>query len=244
MLQKIKEEKMLRANGIIGLFPANSVGDDVEVYTGEDRSEIQTTFHFLREQQKKQGKEIYYSLADFIAPKDSGINDYIGGFAVSAGEGIEKWISEFEAKHDDYNAILLKSLADRLAEAFAELMHFRVRKEFWGYNPDEAFNYDDLVRERYRGIRPALGYPACPDHSEKRLLFDLMEVEKNAGITLTEHFSMYPNASVSGLYLAHPDAIYFGVGKIKSDQVADVADRKGMTPEELEKWIPTNLADK
>lgn len=244
MLQKIKEEKMLRPNGIIGLFPANSVGDDVEVYTGEDRSEVQTTLHFLREQQKKQGKEVYYSLADFVAPKDSGIGDYIGGFAVSAGEGIEEWITKFEAKHDDYNAILLKSLADRLAEAFAELMHFRVRKEFWGTNPDEAFNYDDLVRERYRGIRPALGYPACPDHSEKRLLFDLMDVEKNTGITLTEHFSMYPNASVSGLYLAHPDAIYFGVGKIKSDQVADVADRKGMKPEELEKWIPTNLADK
>jgi 5-methyltetrahydrofolate--homocysteine methyltransferase len=244
MLQTIQEKKMLKANGIIGIYPANSVGDDVEVYSGEERSTVQTTFHFLREQQKKQGKEVYYSLADFIAPKDSGINDYIGGFAVSAGEGIEKWISEFEENHDDYNAILLKSLADRLAEAFAELMHFRIRKEFWGYNADEEFNYDDLLRERYRGIRPALGYPACPDHSEKRLLFDLMSVEKNAGITLTEHFSMYPNASVSGLYLAHPDAIYFGVGKIKPDQVADVASRKNMTPEELEKWIPINLADK
>jgi 5-methyltetrahydrofolate--homocysteine methyltransferase len=244
MLQRISDEKMLNANGVIGLFPANSIGDDVEVYTGEDRSEVTTTFHFLREQQKKQGKEVYYSLADFVAPKDSGIQDYIGGFAVSAGEGIEKWIKEFEDNQDDYNAILLKSLADRLAEAFAELMHFRVRKEFWGYNPDEVFNYDDLVRERYRGIRPALGYPACPDHSEKRLLFDLMKVEENAGITLTEHFSMYPNASVSGLYLGHPDAIYFGVGKIKTDQVEDAANRKGMTPKEFEKWIPTNLADK
>jgi 5-methyltetrahydrofolate--homocysteine methyltransferase len=244
MLQRISDEKMLNANGVIGLFPANSVGDDVEVYTEEDRSEIVTTFHFLREQQKKQGKDVYYSLADFVAPKNSGIHDYIGGFAVSAGEGIEKWIKEFEENQDDYNAILLKSLADRLAEAFAELMHFRVRKEFWGYNPDEEFNYDDLVRERYRGIRPALGYPACPDHSEKRLLFDLMKVEENAGITLTEHFSMYPNASVSGLYLGHPDAIYFGVGKIKTDQVKDTAHRKEMTPEEFEKWIPTNLADK
>ncbi len=244
MLERIQNKKMIKANGVIGIFPANSVGDDVEVYANEDRSELKTTFHFLREQQKKQGKEVYFSLADFVAPKDSGINDYLGGFAVSAGEGIEKWITEFEVNHDDYNAILLKSLADRLAEAFAELMHFRVRREYWGYNPDEKFNYDDLVRERYRGIRPALGYPACPDHSEKRLLFDLMNVEKNAGITLTEHFSMYPNASVSGLYLAHPDAIYFGVGKIKPDQVADTAARKGMQPEEFEKWIPTNLADK
>jgi 5-methyltetrahydrofolate--homocysteine methyltransferase len=244
MLGKIVEDKMIRPNAVIGLFPANSNGDDIEVYTNEKRTELSTSFHFLREQQKKQGKKHYYSLADFVAPKDSGIPDYIGGFAVSAGEGSEKWARKYEEQQDDYNAILLKSLADRLAEAFAELMHFRVRKEFWGYNPDEAFNYDDLVRERYRGIRPALGYPACPDHSEKRLLFDLMEVEKNAGITLTEHFSMYPNASVSGLYLGHPDAIYFGVGKVKEDQIKDIASRKGMTPEEFEKWIPTNLADK
>ncbi|WP_462318263.1 vitamin B12 dependent-methionine synthase activation domain-containing protein, partial [Marinilabilia sp.] len=244
MLRKIVEEKMIRPNAVIGLFPANSNGDDIEVYTNEKRTELSTSFHFLREQQKKQGKKHYYSLADFVAPKDSGIPDYIGGFAVSAGEGSEKWAKKYEEQQDDYNAILIKSLADRLAEAFAELMHFRVRKEFWGYNPEEEFNYDDLVRERYRGIRPALGYPACPDHSEKRLLFDLMEVEENAGITLTEHFSMYPNASVSGLYLGHPDAIYFGVGKVKGDQIKDIASRKGMTPEEFEKWIPTNLADK
>ncbi|MFO8000732.1 MAG: methionine synthase [Marinilabilia sp.] len=244
MLQRMRDEEMVKANAVIGLFPANSKGDDIEVYTDEKRNEVQSTFHFMREQQKKQGKNHYYSLADFVAPADSGIADYIGGFAVSAGEGIEPWIEKYEKDNDDYSAILLKSLADRLAEAFAELMHFRVRREFWGYNPDEEFNFDDLVRERYRGIRPALGYPACPDHSEKRLLFDLMEVEKNAGITLTEHFSMYPNASVSGLYMAHPDAIYFGVGNIKRDQVEDLAQRKGMTPEEVEKWIPTNLADK
>ncbi|MFW5889916.1 MAG: methionine synthase [Marinilabiliaceae bacterium] len=244
MLRRMQDEKMVKANAVIGLFPANSKGDDVEVYTGEDRKEVQSTFHFIREQQKKQSKEHYYSLADFVAPAGSGIADYIGGFAVSAGEGIEPWIEKFEKDNDDYNAILLKSLADRLAEAFAELMHFRVRREFWGYNPDEEFNYDDIVRERYRGIRPALGYPACPDHSEKRLLFDLMDVENNAGITLTEHFSMSPNASVSGLYMAHPDAVYFGVGKIKRDQVEDLAQRKNMTPEEVEKWIPTNLADK
>lgn len=244
MLRLMRDEKMVKANAVIGLFPANSNGDDVEIYADEAGTELKSTFHFLREQQKKQGKENYYSLADFVAPKETGITDYIGGFAVSAGEGIEPWIKKFEDENDDYNAILLKSLADRLAEAFAELMHFRVRREFWGYKPDETFNYDDLVRERYRGIRPALGYPACPDHSEKRILFDLMNVETNAGITLTEHFSMYPNASVSGIYLAHPDAFYFGVGKIKHDQVEDIAKRKGMTPEEFEKWIPTNLAYK
>jgi 5-methyltetrahydrofolate--homocysteine methyltransferase len=243
MLRRISDEKMLKPNAVIGFYPANSVGDDIEIYEDEDRKKVKTTFHFLREQQKKQGKETYYSLSDFVAPKSSGINDYIGGFAVSAGQGIEEWIKHFEEQHDDYNAILLKSLADRLAEAFAELMHFRVRKEFWGYNPDEEFNYDDLVRERYRGIRPALGYPACPDHSEKRILFDLLNAEENAGIELTEHFSMYPNASVSGIYLAHPEAVYFGVGKIKDDQVEDVARRKGMSPDELKKWIPTNLAD-
>ncbi|MDN5290445.1 MAG: 5-methyltetrahydrofolate--homocysteine methyltransferase [Anaerophaga sp.] len=243
MLRRISDEKILKANAVIGFYPANSVGDDIEIYEDEDRKKVKATFHFLREQQKKQGKETYYSLSDFVAPKSSGINDYIGGFAVSAGEGIEKWIKHFEEQHDDYNAILLKSLADRLAEAFAELMHFRVRKEFWGYNPDEEFNYDNLVRERYRGIRPALGYPACPDHSEKRILFDLLNAEENAGIELTEHFSMYPNASVSGIYLAHPEAVYFGVGKIKNDQVEDVARRKGISPDELKKWIPTNLAD-
>ncbi len=244
LLRRMQDEKMVKPNGVIGLFPANSCGDDIEIYTDETRTKVETTFHFLREQQKKQGKKSYYSLADFVAPKASGIPDYVGGFAVSAGEAIESWIEKFEKDHDDYNAILLKSLADRLAEAFAELMHFRVRREFWGYNPDEAFNYDNLVRERYRGIRPALGYPACPDHSEKRLLFDLLQAEDNAGITLTEHFSMYPNASVSGIYLAHPDAIYFGIGKVRRDQVEDIARRKKMTPEEVEKWIPTNLADK
>lgn len=243
MLQRIHNEKMLKANGVIGLFPANSIGDDIEVYKDESRQEVIATFHFLREQQKKKGKETYYSLADFVAPKSSGVKDYIGGFAVTTGEGIEFWIKHFEEQQDDYNAILLKSLADRLAEAFAELMHFRVRKEFWGYNPDEKFNYDDLIRERYRGIRPALGYPACPDHSEKKTLFELMDVEKNAGIYLTEHFSMYPNASVSGLYLAHPESFYFGVGKIKNDQVEDLAKRKGSKPEDVVKWIPTNLAD-
>jgi len=161
---------------------------------------------------------------------------------VSAGEGIEPWIAQFEADDDDYSAILLKALADRLAEAFAELLHFRVRKEFWAYAPDEAFDHHNLIRERYRGIRPALGYPACPDHSEKATLFKWLQAEEKAGISLTEHFSMYPNAAVSGIYLAHPEAIYFGVGNIQRDQVEDLARRKGVSAQEVEKWMPSNLA--
>ncbi len=244
MLTNIEQDKMLTAKAVFGIFPANTDGDDVIVYTDESRSVEKTRFHQIREQQDKQGKEAFHSLADFVAPVESGVNDYIGGFAVTAGIGIEKWIKAYEDDHDDYSSILLKALADRLAEAFAELLHFRVRKEFWGYAPEEEFNTDNFIRERYRGIRPALGYPACPDHSEKRQLFDMMEVEKNTGITLTEHFSMYPNASVSGLYFGHPKAMYFGVGKIGKDQVEDLAKRKGMTIEEVEKWIPVNLAYK
>ncbi len=241
MLERIEKEQMLKAHAVIGLYPANSTDNDIEIYHEDNPPVLKTTLHFLREQQIKQGKEHFFCLADFVAPKESGLTDYVGGFAVTAGDGIEPWIEHFEKQGDDYSAILLKSLADRLAEALAELIHFRVRREFWGYNPDEAFNYHDLIRERYRGIRPAIGYPACPDHSEKRLLFDLLEVEKHTGITLTEHFSMYPNASVSGIYLAHPEAIYFGLGKIKRDQVEKVARKKDMTPEEFEKWIPTSL---
>lgn len=244
MLEQIKQHKMLTAKAVMGLFPANSIGDDIEVYNPENEGELICTFHHVREQQEKPGKEHYYCLSDFIAPKSSGLTDHIGAFAVTAGHGIEKWVEKFEQDNDDYSAILLKALADRLAEALAELMHFRTRKEFWGYAPDEVFDHANLIRERYRGIRPALGYPACPDHSEKRALFDLISAEKNAGITLTEHFSMYPNASVSGIYMAHPQAIYFGVGKIENDQVIDLAKRKGMSVEETEKWIPSNLAYK
>jgi len=244
MLEQIKQHKMLTAKAVVGLFPANSIGDDIEVYNPENEGELICTFHHVREQQEKPGKEHYYCLSDFIAPKSSGLTDHIGSFAVTAGHGIEKWVEKFEKDNDDYSAILLKALADRLAEALAELMHFRTRKEFWGYAPDEVFDHANLIRERYRGIRPALGYPACPDHSEKRALFDLISAEKNAGITLTEHFSMYPNASVSGIYMAHPQAIYFGVGKIEHDQVIDLAKRKGMSVEETEKWIPSNLAYK
>ncbi len=241
MLDRIEKEKMLQANAVFGIFPANSVGDDIEVYTDESRQELLTTFYNLREQQDKPGKKVFHCLSDYIAPKESGRFDHIGGFAVTAGVGIEKWLEKFEADHDDYNSILLKSLADRLAEAFAELLHYRVRSEFWAYAPDEKIDHENLIRERYRGIRPALGYPACPDHSEKRTLFDLLQVEENTGITLTEHYSMYPNASVSGIYLAHPDALYFGLGKIGKDQVEDVAKRKQTSVKDIEKWIPLNL---
>lgn len=244
MLDRIEAEKMLQANAVFGIFPANAVGDDIEVYTDESRTEVLTTFCHVREQQEKAGKTHYYCLSDFVAPKESHKFDHIGAFAVTAGAGIEKWIEKYEAEHDDYNSILLKAIADRLAEAFAELLHFRVRKDFWGYAPDEELDLDEIVRERYRGIRPALGYPACPDHSEKRKLFDLLSAEDNAGITLTEHFSMYPNASVSGIYLSHPEAVYFGVGKIGLDQVADMAKRKGTTVDDVEKWIPLNLGYK
>jgi 5-methyltetrahydrofolate--homocysteine methyltransferase len=244
MLDLIRKEKMVTAKAVIGLFPANSNGDDIDVYDPINADKKICTFHHIREQQEKPGKEHYYCLSDFVAPKSSGLTDHIGAFAVTAGHGIEKWVEKFEKDNDDYNAILLKALADRLAEALAELMHYRVRREFWGYAPDEVFDHANLIRERYRGIRPALGYPACPDHSEKRTLFDLIEAEKNAGIILTEHFSMYPNASVSGIYLAHPEAIYFGVGKIERDQVEEMAQRKGIAPEELEKWFVTNLAYK
>ncbi|TRX71632.1 methionine synthase [Carboxylicivirga sp. M1479] len=241
MLDRIEKDHMLQANAVFGIFPAHSVGDDIELYTDESRQEVLKTFHHLREQQNKPGKEVFHCLSDYVAPKESGRFDHVGGFAVTAGIGIEKWIEQYEADHDDYSSILLKSLADRLAEAFAELLHYRVRTEFWGYAPDEVIDHENLIRERYRGIRPALGYPACPDHSEKRTLFDLLDAEENAGITLTEHYSMYPNAAVSGIYLAHPEAIYFGLGKIGKDQVDDVANRKNTNAEDIEKWIPLNL---
>lgn len=244
MLELMQKEKMVTAKAVIGIFPANSNGDDIDVFDPVNPDTKICTFHHIREQQEKPGKEHYYCLSDFVAPKSLGKRDHIGAFAVTAGHGIEKWVEKYERDNDDYNAILLKALADRLAEALAELMHFRVRREFWGYAPDEVFDHANLIRERYRGIRPALGYPACPDHSEKRTLFDLIEAERHTGITLTEHFSMYPNASVSGIYLAHPQAIYFGVGKIERDQVEDMAKRKGVSANELEKWFSTNLAYK
>ena len=242
MLAKIVAEKWLKARAVIGFFPANAVGDDVEVYADEEREKVLTRFHFLRQQQEKRDGRSNDCLADFIAPKDSGIPDYLGGFAVSAGFEIERALERFERANDDYNAILLKALADRLAEAFAERMHERVRREFWAYAEAEDLTNDDLVHERYRGIRPAPGYPACPDHTEKATLFSLLDIEKRTGIRLTEGYAMLPAASVSGFYLAHPQARYFGVGRIGKDQVEDYAARKGISRLEAERILAPSLA--
>jgi len=203
---------------------------------------VLTTFHFLRQQMNKREGSFNYCLADFIAPKESGVVDYIGGFAVTSGIGIEEHLSAFRRNHDDYNDILLKAIADRFAEAFAERMHERVRKEFWGYAPDESLTNEQLIKERYQGIRPAPGYPACPDHSEKRTLFDLLDAERNASITLTESYAMWPGASVSGFYFSHRESRYFGIGKVGRDQVADYAARKGLTVEQTERLLAPNLA--
>jgi 5-methyltetrahydrofolate--homocysteine methyltransferase len=242
MLERLIDEKWLTARGVFGLFPANARGDDIEVYADEIRHEVATRFHFLRQQMKKREGRANLCLADFVAPSDSGVADTIGAFAVTAGLGMEDKVAQFEAVHDDYSAILLKALADRLAEAFAEHLHERVRREFWGYAVDEDLDNDALIAEAYQGIRPAPGYPACPDHSEKRALFDLLEGEKNTAITLTESFAMLPAASVAGFYFAHPQASYFGIGRITRDQVADYAKRKGISVEQAEKWLAPNLA--
>jgi len=237
MLQRIVAEKWLGANGVFGIFPANAVGDDVEIYTDESRQTVRLTWHNLRQQQVRPEGKPNTCLSDFIAPKDSGRADYIGAFAVTTGLGIEQKLAEFAAQHDDYNAILLKALADRLAEAFAEHLHQRVRREFWGYAADETLSNEEMIAEKYRGIRPAAGYPACPDHTEKGPLFALLEAEKHTGMALTESFAMHPAASVSGFYLAHPEARYFAVTKIGRDQLEDYARRKGMTLAEAGRWL-------
>ena len=243
MLKKIIGEKWLTANGVYGLFPANSVGDDdIEIYTDDTRSNVAMTWHNLRQQTKNPAAIPNYCLADYIAPKETGVQDYIGGFAVTAGIGIDARVAEFEKDHDDYNAILLKALADRLAEAFAEHLHQRVRKEFWGYANDEGLDNNALIAEKYRGIRPAPGYPACPEHSEKGPLFELLQAPEKAGITITESFAMLPTAAVSGFYFSHPEAKYFATGKIGKDQVADYAKRKGWTVEEAERWLAPVLS--
>jgi 5-methyltetrahydrofolate--homocysteine methyltransferase len=242
MLERIIAEKWLTASAVIGLFPANSVGDDVEVYADEARSSVVTRFHFLRQQMVKPEDRANHCLADLIAPKSTGVKDYLGCFAVTAGIGIEPILEAFEAKHDDYNAILLKALADRLAEAFTELMHLRVRREFWGYAADEDLSIDAIIDEQYRGIRPAPGYPACPDHTEKGLLFDLLDAQENAGVTLTETFAMLPTAAVSGFYFSHPQSHYFAVGRIDRDQVEDYARRRGWDLRTAERWLAPILA--
>lgn len=241
LLDEIIEKDLLQAKSVIGFYPATAYGDDIKLFEGADLSEIKTKFHFLRQQTKKRSGQPNSSLSDYIAPHEVGITDYIGFFAVTAGIGIEKLIEKFESENDDYNVILVKAVADRLAEAFAERMHERVRKEFWGYSDEESFSNEELIAEKYSGIRPAPGYPACPDHTEKRILFDLLEVEKNTSIKLTESFAMYPASSVSGFYFSHPESRYFRVGNIGEDQVIDYAQRKSCTKEEVEKWLSPNL---
>ncbi len=242
MLERIVNEHWLQARAVIGFFPANTINDDdIELYSDESRSEIETVFHFPRQQMSRRNQAPNHCLADFIAPKDSGTEDYLGAFAVTAGIGIESRVAAFEAEHDDYNSILLKALADRLAEAFAERMHERVRKEFWGYAPAENLSSEEMIKEEYRGIRPAPGYPACPDHTEKGTLWELLDPATNAGMTLTESYAMLPTASVSGLYFSHPKARYFGIGKLARDQIADYANRKGMAVEQVERWLASAL---
>ncbi|MFN0314915.1 MAG: methionine synthase [Burkholderiales bacterium] len=243
MLKHIVEEKWLSAHGVVALFPANRIDgtDDIEVYADDTRSHVIARFHFLRQQMQKPIDRPNLSLADFIAPKSSGKKDYLGAFAVTSGSGIDDRVAAYEAKHDDYNAIMLKALADRLAEAFAELMHRRVRREFWGYATDEEISVDDLIAEEYRGIRPAPGYPACPDHTEKGALFSLLEAESRAKMHLTESYAMLPAAAVSGFYFSHPESHYFAVGRIGRDQVQEYARRSGKPLEEVERWLAPNL---
>jgi len=241
MLKRLIADRALAANGVIGLFPANSVhDDDIEVYVDEARTALRTTLHTLRQQDEKPPGKPNRALADFVAPKESGKKDYVGAFAVCI-TGADELAKKYEAKHDDYNAILVKALADRLAEAFAERLHERVRKEFWGYAGNEALDNDALVREEYAGIRPAPGYPACPDHTEKELLFRLIDATANAGVKLTESFAMWPAAAVSGFYFSHPQSQYFAVGKLARDQVEDYARRKGMDLATVERWLSPNL---
>lgn len=235
LLDKIISENWLTAKAVFGIFPANSNGDDIVL------QEQNMILHHLRQQGKKQDGSSNRCLSDYIAPADSGVTDYVGAFAVTAGLGMEKWVQYFEDNHDDYNSIMLKALADRLAEALAERLHELVRKEYWAYSPDENLSNEELIREKYRGIRPAPGYAACPDHTEKELLFKLLDVEKNIEAKLTESFAMYPAASVSGWYFAHPLAEYIGVGKIGEDQLTDYANRKGIDKATMEKWLAVNL---
>jgi 5-methyltetrahydrofolate--homocysteine methyltransferase len=240
MLDRMIQEKPITARGVYGFFPANAVGDDVELYTDSARTKVLTRFHFLRQQANREGKEPCRSLADFVAPRETGLRDYIGAFAVTSGIGLKEFCDRFRAANDDYNAILAEAVADRLAEAFAECLHKRVRAE-WGYGRSEKLSIDEIIHEKYRGIRPAAGYPACPDHTEKGTLWELLDVEAKTGMLLTESFAMWPGSSVSGLYFAHPEARYFSLGKIGRDQVENYAARKGMSVAEVERWLGPNL---
>jgi 5-methyltetrahydrofolate--homocysteine methyltransferase len=239
ILARIVEGKRLKAQGVYGFWPANTAGDDIIVYKDDARAAELVRFHMLRQQEMIADGRPNRSLADFIAPRDSFAPDYIGAFAVTAGIGADELAREYENQHDDYSAIIVKALADRLAEAFAEYLHAQVRRD-WGYARHETLSSDDLIAEKYRGIRPAFGYPACPDHSEKPALFRLLHAEQE-GITLTESFAMMPAASVSGIYLSHPEAKYFNVGRLGRDQVADYAERKAVSVEQAERWLAPNL---
>jgi 5-methyltetrahydrofolate--homocysteine methyltransferase len=238
MLQRLVNEKWLQARAVVGFFPANSVGDDdINVYADDTRQAVKLRFHQLRQQKAKPQDQAQLCLSDFVAPISCGRADYLGAFAVTAGIGIDEHLARFEADHDDYSSIMLKALADRLAEAFAERMHERVRRELWGYAAAEHLDSGGLIREEYQGIRPAPGYPACPDHTEKATLWQLLDAERNSGIRLTESFAMFPTAAVSGFYFSHPQARYFGVGKIDRDQSLSYAQRKGLSVAETERWL-------
>jgi 5-methyltetrahydrofolate--homocysteine methyltransferase len=240
LLDRMVRENLLTARGVYGFFPANAVGDDIEIYTDTTRRQIATTFHFLRQQVTSQDDRPCRSLADFIAPKETGLADYLGAFAVTSGFGLKELCDRFRAGQDEYSVILAQALADRLAEAFAEYLHQQARRD-WGYGKEEQLSSKDLLLGKYRGIRPAAGYPACPDHSEKDILWKLLDVEKNTGMKITESYAMWPGSSVSGLYFAHPESRYFSLGKIARDQVVDYQARKGMPLEEVERWLSPNL---
>ena len=240
MLDKLHNEKLLTPRGVVGLFPANRVDDDIEIYRDESRTHVQTVAHHLRQQTEKVGFA-NYCLADFVAPKHSGKEDYIGAFAVTGGMEEDALAEGYEAQHDDYNKIMVKALSDRLAEAFAEYLHERVRKVYWGYAPTENLSNEELIRENYQGIRPAPGYPACPEHTEKATIWELLDVENMVGMKLTESYAMWPGASVSGWYFSHPDSKYYAVAQIQRDQVEDYARRKGMSVTDVERWLAPNL---
>lgn len=242
MLDLAIEEKWLTANAVFGLFPANAVGDDIEVYTDDTRTSVRAVLYNLRQQGEHREGVPNRSLGDFVAPKETGLADHVGAFAVTAGLGATERIMKFKEELDDYSAIMLEAVADRLAEAFAERLHQRVRTQFWGYAAEEALDNDDLIAERYRGIRPAPGYPACPEHTEKRTLWELLDVTANTGIELTDGMAMWPGAAVSGWYFSHPQSQYFVVGRLSRDQVADYARRKGWSQAEAERWLSSNLA--
>jgi 5-methyltetrahydrofolate--homocysteine methyltransferase len=242
MLKQIVSEKWLQAKAVIGIWAANSVEDDICLYSDDERKQQLATIHTLRQQTQKSSKADNLALSDFIAPQSTALSDYLGAFVCTAGLGIEKHLTRYEQENDDYSSIMLKALADRLAEACTEYMHLKIRTEQWAYSPSESLNNNDLIKEQYQGIRPAPGYPACPDHTQKKTIFKLLNATKNIGVSLTESLAMYPAASVSGLYFSHPQSKYFGLGKIQKDQVKSLAKRKGTSVELEEKWLAPNLA--